>query len=52
MNNYKNHRLYNEYISLINDDADFSYMFSDTEVDFKEWVSWAEDNYKSHADEL
>ena len=49
MNNYKNHRLYNEYLSLINDDSDFSYMFSDTEADFKEWVSWAEDNYRGNS---
>lgn len=35
---YKKHRLYKEYISLINDDIDFKNMFSDNENDFNEWV--------------
>ena len=38
MPSYKNHRLYNEYIQLINDDKDFAYMWKDNASDFFEWV--------------
>ena len=44
MLDYRNHRLYNEYISLINDDSDFSYNFQDNEKDFTEWVNYYIDN--------
>jgi len=44
MLDYRKHRLYNEYISLINDDSDFSYNFQDNEKDFTEWVNYYIDN--------
>jgi hypothetical protein len=38
INNYKNHRLYNEFVQLRYDDKDFAYMWKDTGSDFFEWV--------------
>ena len=34
----KKHRLYKEFLSLLNDDSDFADNFEDTDDDFFEWV--------------
>lgn len=38
MANYKEHRFYDEYIQLLNDDEVFSSLYDDTETDFLAWV--------------
>jgi hypothetical protein len=35
---YQSHRMYLEYVSLINDDAKFAELYQDNEDDFYNWV--------------